>query len=67
MEINNSLMSAYAFQMKPREPSEPIAPPGGNVENRQPPPEPPPPTRSTGMDDETYGASRTGSLLDLFA
>jgi len=37
--MNTNSMSLN-FRIKPEKPSEPISPPGGNIENRKPPVEP---------------------------
>ena len=63
MTINASAMSGIQDAMtlqKPEKPSEPMAPAGGNVENRQPPAEPVAPAKSEGTK-----ALGIGSMLDI--
>jgi hypothetical protein len=61
MTIDSSYQSAlsYSGQVEARgqKPSEPIAPPGGNIENRQPPAEPVKPSQNDGMKSLGVGGS----------
>jgi hypothetical protein len=64
MQLSSSMQTAHIA--KPVKPSEPEAPPGGNIENRQPPSEPPPPppanAASASDAEERNNAQNSGHL-----
>ena len=60
MTIDSMQMSGVQYPQKAQKPSEPIAPPAGNIENRQPPAEPVKPSENDGMK-----ALGVGGSLDL--
>lgn len=67
MTINSSINSV---NVRPEKPAAPLAPPGGNIENRQPPSEPLPPVQlsdnSSSKGEKGIIINNSDNLIDVF-